>query len=169
MMDNNIPWILTEEGNPYIKKENQKARYAKEIWPIPELREAENTGCVNYVDDKIGDALAAIAFAIHDAREEARLARKKAAMNREEIRQEFEAEIEGLEAQLNNSLAIFSDLEMERYEKFYQKHFKLHNEGRYKKDPGITFHMIGTGIGTCYTVECPVCHEKEDITDVSSW
>jgi hypothetical protein len=106
-MDNNIPWILTEEGNPYIKKENQKARYAKEIWPIPELREAENTECLNYADDKIGDALAAIAFAIHDAREEARVARKKAAMSREEIRQEFEAEIEGLEAQLNNSLTVW--------------------------------------------------------------
>ena len=95
---------------------------------------------------------------------------KRPAMNREgNSVKEFEAEIEGLEAQLNNSLAIFSDLEMERYEKFYQKHFKLHNDGRYKKDPGITFHMIGTGIGTCYTVECPICHEKEDITDVSSW
>ena len=163
-------YLLTEEGNPYIKKENQKARYAKEIWPIPELREAEdNTECINYVDDKIGDALAAIAFAIHDAREEARLARKKAAMSREEIRQEFEAEIEGLEAQLNNSLAIFSDLEMERYEKFYQKHFKLHYDGSYMKDPGIIFHMIGTGVGMCYTIECPICHEKEDITDVSSW
>ena len=168
-MDNNVPWILTEEGNPYIAKENQKARYAREIWPIPELRKAEDSGRVNYIDDKIGDALAAIAFTIHDAREEACAARKKAAMNREEIRREFEAEIEGLEAQLNNSLAIFSDLEMERYEKFYQKHFKLHNNGRYKKDPGITFHMIGTGVGMCYTIECPICHEKEDITDVSSW
>lgn len=168
-MDNNTPWILTEEGNPYIAKENQKARYAREIWPIPELRKAEDSGRVNYIDDRIGDALAAIAFTIHDAREEACAARKKAAMNREEIRHEFEAEIEELEAQLNNSLAIFSDLEMERYEKFYQKHFKLHNNGRYKKDPGITFHMIGTGVGMCYTIECPICHEKEDITDVSSW
>ena len=165
----NVPYVLTEEGNPYIKKENQKARYAKKIWPIPELREPENTGCISYVDDQIGNALAAIAFTIHEAREEARAARRKAAKNREEIRQEFEAEIEGLEAQLSNSLAIFSDLEMERYEKFYQNHFKLHNNGRYKKDPGITVHMVGTGIGTCYTLECPVCHETEDITDVSSW
>ncbi len=164
-----VPLILTEEGNPYIKKENQKARYAKEIWPIPELRDAKDTECVNCVDDKIGDALATIAFAIHESQQNEKNAIARAAKKRDEIRAEFEAEIEALEDKLDHSLAIFSDLEQERYHAFINKHFKLHNDGKYKKDSGITIHLVSTGVGTCYTLECPVCHETEDITDVSSW
>jgi hypothetical protein len=26
-----VPYILTEEGNPYIKQDNQKTRYAKSV------------------------------------------------------------------------------------------------------------------------------------------
>lgn len=160
-MDNNTLWILTEEGNPFIKRDNQIKRYAKKIWPIPELRSEIKD---SEQDEAIGKALAAFAFAAHDIIYERDEARRIVDMRHAEIAQEFETEIERLEEQLQLAPIVFSHLEQERYETFLDKHYKLH-----KKDPGITFHMIGTGVGMCYTIECPVCHEKEDITDVSSW
>lgn len=160
-MDDNTLWILSEEGNPFIKRDNQIKRYAKKIWPIPELRPEIKD---SEQDEAIGKALAALAFAAHDIIYERDEARRVVDMRRAEIAQEFETEIKGLEEQLRLAPIVFSHLEQERYETFLDKHYKLH-----KKDSGVTFHMVGTGIGTCYTIECPICHEKEDITDVSSW
>jgi hypothetical protein len=34
-------------------------------------------------------------------------------------------------------------------------------------EPVVEYH--GTGIGTAIDVECPVCHEREDVTDYGSW
>ena len=160
-MDDNVSWILSEEGNPFIKRDNQIKRYAKKIWPIPELRPEIKD---SEQDEAIGKALATLAFAAHDIIYERDEARRIVDMRRAEIAQEFEVEIEGLEEQLRLAPIVFSYLEQERYETFLDKHYKLH-----KCDRGITFHMIGTGVGACYTLECPICHEKEDITDVSSW
>lgn len=168
-MDTKIPYILTEEGNPYIKQDNQKTRYAKSVWPISEVLSEEAVSSTPFINYDVGEALATIAFAIHESQQNEKNAIIRAAKNRDEIRAEFEAEIEALEDKLDHSLAIFSDLEQERYHAFINKHYQLHNDGKYKKDPGITIHMVGTGIGTCYTLECPVCHETEDITDVASW
>ena len=167
-MDTKIPYILTEEGNPYIKQDNQKKRYAKSIWPISEVL-GEAVSSTPFIDYNVGEALATIAFAIHESERNEKDAIIRATKNRDEIRAEFEAEIEALEDKLDHSLAIFSDLEQERYRTFINKHYQLHNNGKYKKNDGITVHMVGTGVGTCYELECPVCHEKEDITDVSSW
>lgn len=168
-MDTKIPYILTEEGNPYIKQDNQKKRYAKSIWPISEVLGEELISSTPLLSYNVGEALATIAFAIHESERNEKDAIIRAAKNHDEIRAEFEAEIEALEDKLDHSLAIFSDLEQERYRAFINKHYQLHNNGKYKKNDGITIHMVGTGIGTCYTLECPVCHEMEDITDVASW
>jgi hypothetical protein len=168
-MDTKIPYILTEEGNPYIKQDNQKKRYAKSIWPISEVLGEEPISSTPLLGHNVGEALATIAFVIHESERNEKDAIIRAAKNRDEIRAEFEAEIEALEDKLDHSLAIFSDLEQERYRAFINKHYQLHNNDKYKKSDGITIHMVGTGIGTCYTLECPVCHETEDITDVASW
>lgn len=168
-MDTKIPYILTEEGNPYIKQGNQKERYAKSIWPISEVLGEETVTSIPFIDYNVGEALATIAFAIHESKQNEKSAIIRATKNRNEIRAEFEAEIEALEDKLDHSLTIFSDLEQERYRAFINKHYQLHNNGKYKKNDGITIHMVGTGVGTCYTLECPVCHETEDITDVASW
>lgn len=170
-MENKRPFILTEEGNPFMKRAGQEKRYAEAIWPIPELQKEEaKINIVEYIDDQeIGKALAKLAFVIHNAKQNEQTARQELRKSRDEVRAEFEAEIEALEDRLDHSLGILSDLEWERYYAFTRKHYQLHNNGRYKEEKGITVHMVGTGIGTCYELECPVCHEKEDITDVSSW
>ena len=31
--------ILSEENNSYLERSNQEMRYAKNIWPIPELKD----------------------------------------------------------------------------------------------------------------------------------
>lgn len=96
--------------------------------------------------------------------ENARL-RAKSLADRHEIRKEFEAELDYLQDELSRSWMTLSPLEDERLRNFRDKHYhQLH-----KKDNGFIVHIFGTGIGTCYTIECPICHEKEDITDASSW
>ena len=161
-----IPWVLTEKGNPYLKRANQKERYARAIYPIPEL---EKLNIPSHKNNEIGEALATIAFAIYEAQEEANEAWCEASKTREEVQQEFQDEIDILQTKLNNSLIHFSSLEKERYENFRSKHFKLHWDGRSFQDKGIIIHFVNTGVGPHYTIECPICHEKEDITDVSSW
>ena len=63
-----------------------------------------------------------------------------------------------------SSWMALSTAEDERLRQFRDKHYRLH-----KKDNGFIAHIFGTGVGTCYKIECPICHEKEDITDVSNW
>lgn len=163
--------ILSEEGNPFMKRHNQKERYASIVWPISELQhEDAKVNVLEHIgDDKIGKAFAELAFIIHDAKEGERAARTELAKSREEVREEFKAEIEALQDQLNRSYMRLSHKEEEAYKAFTHKHYMMHNGGRFKADTGITVHMAGTGVGTCYTLECPVCHETEDITDVMSW
>lgn len=93
-------------------------------------------------------------------------ARLRAAVlaDRHEIRKEFEAELDYYKDSFNRSWMTLSPLEDERLRKFRDKHYQLH-----KKDNGFIAHIFGTGIGTCYEIECPICHEKEDITDTGSW
>lgn len=169
--DTHVPSFLTEEGNPFIKRNNQKERYASMIWPISELQhEDAKVNVLEHIgDDKIGKAFAELAFIIHDAKEGERTAWKELTKSREEVREEFKAEIEALQDQLSRSYMRLSSKEEESYKAFTHKHYMMHNGGKFKADTGITVHMVGTGVGTCYTLECPVCHETEDITDVSSW
>ena len=90
--------------------------------------------------------------------------RAVAKANRDEIRKEFEAELDYYKDELSRSWMTLSPLEDERLRKFRDKHYQFH-----QKDNGFIVHIFGTGIGTCYKIECPVCHEVEDITDVSNW
>lgn len=90
--------------------------------------------------------------------------RAVALANREEIRKEYEAELDYLNDRLKRSWMDLSPLEDERMRAFRKKHYESH-----KRDNGFIAHVFGNGIGTCYKIECPICHELEDITDVSSW
>ena len=81
-----------------------------------------------------------------------------------EIRKEFEAELDYYKEAFNRSWMTLSPLEDERLRNFRDRHYQLH-----KKDNGFISHIFGTGIGTCYTIECPICNEKEDITDTGNW
>lgn len=89
--------------------------------------------------------------------------------SRDEIREEFKEELERLQNELARSYMRLSPKEEEAYQNFIHKHYKLHNDGKYKNSSGIIVHMTGTGVGTCYELECPVCHEKENITDYDTW
>lgn len=93
-------------------------------------------------------------------------ARLRAAVlaDRHEIRKEFEAELDYYKDLSDRSWMTLSPLEDERLRNFRDKHYQLH-----KKDNGFIAHIFGTGIGTCYEIECPICHEKEDITDTGNW
>lgn len=63
-----------------------------------------------------------------------------------------------------HSLLIFTKSEKEQRDIFVQGHYKkCKNAGNY------IYNIIGTGIGTIVNIECPVCHEKVDITDYSAW
>lgn len=93
-------------------------------------------------------------------------ARLRAAVlaDRHEIRKEFEDELDYYKDLSDRSWMTLSPLEDERLRNFRDRHYQSH-----KKDNGFISHIFGTGIGTCYTIECPICHEKEDITDTGSW
>lgn len=101
--------------------------------------------------------------------EENKKLREQIRKSYDEIRVEFKDELEGLQNELARSYMRFSPKEEEAYQKFIHKHYKLHNDGKYKNSSGITVHMTGTGVGTCYELECPICHEKENITDYDTW
>ena len=64
----------------------------------------------------------------------------------------------------DNSLIVLYPKEKDRIKAFKQKHYeKCSNSNEY------TYHMTGTGIGTVVKVQCPVCKEIQDVTDVESW
>lgn len=90
--------------------------------------------------------------------------RAAAAKTKNEVRKDFEKEIDILNKHLSRAWMVLSPVEDERLRQFRDRHYQLH-----KKDNGFIAHISGTGIGTCYKIECPICHESEDITDVSDW
>lgn len=90
--------------------------------------------------------------------------RAAAAKTKDEVRKDFEKEIDMLNKRLSCAWMVLSPVEDERLRQFRDKHYQLH-----KKDNGFIAHIFGTGVGTCYKIECPICHEAEDITDVSDW
>lgn len=83
----------------------------------------------------------------------------------DELREEFAENIKRTNERYERSPIIFSAIENNRYKAFIQKHYELHKQ----RANGISLHLSGDGIGTCITVECPICHEKEDITDNDNW
>ena len=86
------------------------------------------------------------------------------------IRHEYEAEIAHLKERLSMSYGEFSSQkEKDAYKDFSQRH--MHDRMEYKmqhsKVPYLIPHPVGVGISL--EVVCPICGEKEDITDVSVW
>lgn len=112
----------------------------------------------------INQALADLEDGIQNLQRENMRLREAVLKEKKEIREEFEEELNYLNDRLKRCWMDLSPLEDERLRKFRDKHYQLH-----KKDNGFIAHIFGTGIGTCYKIECPICHESEDITDVSNW
>lgn len=83
---------------------------------------------------------------------------------KDEVRKDFEKEIDTLNKRLNRAWMVLSPIEDERLRRFREEHFQRH-----KKDEGFISHIFESGVGPLYTIECPICHEKENITDVSDW
>ncbi len=63
-----------------------------------------------------------------------------------------------------HSLHHLSDREMKAIEEFRNQHYASCNNGsRY------IFELTGTGIGEAISIQCPVCGEQKDVTDVEDW
>ena len=93
------------------------------------------------------------------------LLRKHEKKTYNELRAEFADDLKNINKRFDRSPIIFSELENERYRAFIKKHDDLHK----LRTNGISLHLSQNGVGTCIELECPVCHEKEDITDDTSW
>lgn len=113
---------------------------------------------------KLQENLNNLTRGIEELKAENSCLRAAALANKDEVRKEYEAELDYLNDRLKRSWMNLSPLEDECLRKFRDKHYQLH-----KRDNGFIAHIFGTGIGTCYRIECPICHESEDITDVSNW
>lgn len=113
---------------------------------------------------RLQDHLDGLNRGIEELKTENSRLRVAALANKGEVRKEYEAELDYLKDELSRSWMTLSPLEDESLRKFRDKHYQLH-----KKDNGFIAHIFCTGIGTCYRIECPICHESEDITDVSNW
>lgn len=158
-----------EIKHSFIDNREAKQRYARAIWPIPETRKTpDEKEIVSFMDIGVGQALAELAFTIHKAQEEARYYHQEWRKSREEVREEFRDEIEDLQRAIDRSPTPFTEVEGSSYCTFLDKHRecrKSANKGAYD----VTIHIHGTGLGDVYTVECPICHETEDITDIGAW
>lgn len=63
-----------------------------------------------------------------------------------------------------HSLHQLSDKEMKSVEQFRNQHYvSCGNGSRY------IFELTGTGIGEAISIQCPVCGERKDVTDVENW
>jgi hypothetical protein len=86
------------------------------------------------------------------------------------VRAEYEAEIAHLKERLSMSYGQFaSQKEKDAYDDFERRH--MHERLTMKIQGGKAPYLIptGTGIGTHLEVVCPICGEKEDITDLDMW
>lgn len=86
------------------------------------------------------------------------------------VRAEYEQKIANLEEQLRLSYGEFtSQKEKDAYNDFEQRH--MHDRLTSRANGGKAPYLIptGTGIGTHLEVVCPICGEKEDITDMEVW
>lgn len=86
---------------------------------------------------------------------------------REDARTKVEVEILDENRRLKDKLEFSIDFlntkkEMSAYQKFRDEHAK-----RCRSTPYTTARW--NGIGVEHTVVCPVCGEKEDITDIDGW
>ena len=88
----------------------------------------------------------------------------------EVVRAEYEQRIAQLEEKLRLSYGAFaSQKEKDAYDDFSRRH--MHQSMELKIQSGKYPFLIptGTGIGTNLVVVCPICGEKENITDFEVW
>ena len=88
----------------------------------------------------------------------------------EQANDELKNEIQSLHERLNMSYGEFSSQkEKDAYKDFERRH--MHERLTMKIQGGKCPYLIptGTGIGTHLEVVCPICGEKENITDTSVW
>lgn len=86
------------------------------------------------------------------------------------VRSEYEDQIKYLKERLAMSYGQFaSQKEKDAYDDFERRH--MHERLTMKIQGGKAPYLIptGTGIGTHLEVVCPICGEKEDITDLDMW
>lgn len=86
------------------------------------------------------------------------------------VSDELKDKIQSLQEQLDLSYGEFSSQkEKEAYKDFEQRH--MHERLTSKIQGGKAPYLIptGVGIGTHLEVVCPICGEKEDITDIGVW
>ena len=89
---------------------------------------------------------------------------------RADIVNEFAHENECLRRELKYSVAcVHSDMELEAYNRFVEDHQKC--QLNFKIDSGKMPYVVqvGTGVGVCTKVCCPICGTVTDITDMSIW
>ena len=88
----------------------------------------------------------------------------------DKIRKDFEDIIAYYKSRFDMSYGEFSSQkEKDAYNDFEQCH--MHDRLTSKANGGRAPYLIptGVGIGTQLTVVCPICGEKEDITDIGVW
>ena len=86
------------------------------------------------------------------------------------VRKEYEDEIARLKERLRLSYGEFAtQKEKDAYDDFEQRH--MHQLMESKAQGGKAPYLIptGTGIGTHLVVVCPICGERENITDMEAW
>ena len=104
----------------------------------------------------------------------AKTATERAERTKDEVRSEVMNEYARENAELHERLKLsfgsfnFSE-EMQRYKRFCDKHAscRLISKINGGKIPYVKVYC--TGIGSTYTVVCPVCGEEEDITYIDGW
>lgn len=88
----------------------------------------------------------------------------------EKVSDELKDKIQALQERLDLSYGEFSSQkEKDAYLDFEQRH--MHERLTMKSQGGKAPYLIptGTGIGTYLEVVCPICGEKENITDLEVW
>ena len=86
------------------------------------------------------------------------------------VRADYEEELQYLHNRLAMSYGEFAtEKEKQAYKDFEQRH--MHERLTSKSKGGKAPYLIptGTGIGTYLEVVCPICGEKENITDLEVW
>jgi len=88
--------------------------------------------------------------------------------NKDSEIQKYKAEIQELRSR---SLLLMSDKETKAARDFRSRHYEQCALPLNSKSVGNTYiyELIGTGLGTCIKITCPICGQSEDITDIDSW
>lgn len=120
------------------------------LWPFLSIGEQD-----------VQEAFGTLVKFLQDAKDREKQARAELSKRNEDVLGEYKRQVE---KKLSECFLFFSAKERISYDAFVKRHYKkCANGGK------MTIHLTGTGIGCCYQLECPVCHEQVDITDTESW